>query len=54
MEPTKGHGSNGSKWNCVVYTCPNCNVAISVDVDGTAIRADILETIADLRRRLGV
>jgi len=32
-------------WNCLVFKCPHCDVAISADIDMTAVRADIIETI---------
>ncbi len=33
------------QWNCMVYKCPNCDVAISVGIDMTAVRQDIIDHI---------
>ena len=46
--------ANGSLWNCIAFCCPNCNKALNVDIDGTALRADMMDALDELRRRLGV
>jgi C4-type Zn-finger protein len=34
-----------SQWNCLVFKCPHCDFAISADIDMTAVRSDIIDTI---------
>jgi hypothetical protein len=43
MNPMTGTAPNGTRWNCIAFACPLCNVAISADVDMTAVRQDIID-----------
>jgi formate dehydrogenase maturation protein FdhE len=52
MVPMQGYSTNMTQWNCVAYTCPNCDTAISVDVDLTAVRHDIIAAIEAKQKRL--
>ena len=45
LNPVQGHAPNGSSWNCLVLSCPNCNAALGADIDLTAIRADIIAAV---------
>lgn len=51
MNPLNGVAPNLTQWSCVAYCCPSCSKAISVDVDLTAVRADIIAAIERLRQR---
>lgn len=53
MEPTKAQRAGSTTlWNCVAYICPHCGTAISVQIDPTLLRDEIVRDItAELRRR---
>jgi len=53
MTPMPGQ-SHLTRWNCVAYSCPTCDKVISVDLDTSAVRADIVDYIQILARKLGV
>jgi predicted RNA-binding Zn-ribbon protein involved in translation (DUF1610 family) len=38
-------------WNCLSYNCPHCGTVISVEMDPTIIRDEILDDIKALLRR---
>jgi hypothetical protein len=42
------------QWNGIAYSCPACNVLLSVEIDPIALKADIVaEVTAVVRRWLG-
>lgn len=49
MNPMTGTSPNLSQWNCVAFSCPSCQKVISVDVDITAVRSDILNRLDLIR-----
>ena len=53
MTPMPGE-SKLTRWNCVAYCCPTCDRVISVDLDSSAVRADIVDHIQILAKKLGV
>lgn len=55
MNPITGVSlQNGTRWNCMVFSCPGYDRAIGADVDATAVRSDLIAAIQELAKKLGV
>jgi transcription elongation factor Elf1 len=39
------------QWQGVVYACPECNVALGVEIDPIAAKADLVAELLDEMRR---
>lgn len=51
MEPVKAQRPGyTSLWNCMAFSCPRCGTVISVEVDQTTIRDEILDGVKSLLR----
>jgi len=50
IEGMKGKVFPGSKsWNCIAYSCPWCNKAISIQIDPVALDADLVALLQKRR-----
>lgn len=50
IRPLTGTAPNSTSWKCLAFCCPQCSAIISVDIDMTSVRQELMDKMDSLKR----